>query len=191
MAATLNTTCGPVVIRPTRSEDAAALRDLRLEGLWMHPEAFMSDHSASAARGIEWWTERARLGAGETNQVTYVAQNSQGELVAMCGLFCEEGAKVRHSGNIWGVYVRPAWRGLKIADALLEACESWARTRAVRIVRLAVVTSNTAALRCYQRRGFTQYGISPEVIFAHGRYHDEILMAKQLCDPQAPPDPGE
>ena len=101
----------------------------------------------------------------------------------MCGLFREHGPKLQHTGHVWGVYVRPAWRGLKIADALLDACESWAREHGVRVIRLAVVEGNTAARRCYERRGFNACGVAPEAIHHNGTYYDELLMAKRVVEP--------
>ena len=181
METTISTSCGEVIIRPTREADAAALRELRLEALWMHPESFSSDHATSAARPASYWVERAQLGNGERNQITCVAQSAAGgELVAMCGLYREEESKLRHSANLWGVYVRPAWRGLRIADALIDACENWARQRDIQIIRLAVVDTNHAAIRCYQRRGFIAYGKAPDVLRINGRQYDELLMAKRL-----------
>ena len=180
MERTLNTSMGELRIRTTNARDADAFRELRLEALWMHPEAFATDHADSAAKPVEWWADRAAAGSGETNQVLYVAEAPGGEFVGMCGLFREQGPKLHHTGHVWGVYVRPAWRGLKIADALLDACEAWARGRGVRVVRLAVIEQNLPARRCYERRGFTAYGTAPEAIHHGGAYHDELLMAKRL-----------
>ena len=177
---TIATSMGDLRIRTTAARDAQAFRDLRLEALWMHPEAFATDHADSAAKPIEWWAERAAAGSGETNQVLYVAEAPGGEFVGMCGLFRENGPKLHHTAHVWGVYVRPAWRGLKIADALLDSCESWARSRGVRVIRLAVVEGNLAARRCYERRGFTTYGTAPEAIHYNGTFYDELLMAKRI-----------
>jgi RimJ/RimL family protein N-acetyltransferase len=52
-------------------------------------------------------------------------------------------------------------------------------------MRLAVVTTNTAAIHCYVRRGFTACGTAPEAIHADGHYYDEILMAKLLAGDDA------
>lgn len=158
----------------------------------MHPEAFSSDHASSAARPAAYWVERAKLGSGETNQITCVAQSLEGgELVAMCGLYREEESKLHHSANLWGVYVRPAWRGFKIADALINSCEKWAGEREIQIIRLAVVDTNHAAIRCYQRRGFVAYGKSPDVLRVNGKPYDELLMAKRLCGAEKPPRPRQ
>jgi ribosomal protein S18 acetylase RimI-like enzyme len=183
MIHSIATPMGMIRLRPTTALDAEALRELRLEALWMHPEVFASDHDASAKRPLEWWLDRARAGSGERDQVTYVAQapgEERNDLIAMCGLYREEGIKINHNAHLWGVYVRPAWRGLKIADALIDACEQWARERSVRVVRLAVITSNAAAIHCYQRRGFVPFGTAPQAICHNGVYFDELLMAKQI-----------
>ena len=181
MNLTIATPMGTIRLRPTSAIDAEALRELRLEALWMHPEVFASDHDASAKRPLEWWLDRARAGSGEKDQVTFVAESAADDsLVAMCGLYREEGTKINHNAHLWGVYVRPAWRGLKIADAMIDACEQWARQRGVRIIRLAVITSNAAAIRCYNRRGFVPFGTAPQAICHNGVFFDELLMAKQL-----------
>ena len=98
----------------------------------------------------------------------------------MTGIYRDNSAKMRHNGHIWGVYVREDWRGLRIADRLIEACIAWAQQHEIRLLRLAVITSNAAAIRCYVRCGFTVYGVDPEVIYADDAYHDELLMVRKM-----------
>ena len=50
---TISTSVGAFTLRTTGPDDAAAYRELRLESLWMHPEAFATDHADSAAKPIE------------------------------------------------------------------------------------------------------------------------------------------
>jgi hypothetical protein len=50
----------------------------------------------------------------------------------------------------------------------------------VPFVKLAVVTTNTPAVRCYARCGFAVYGIEPQAICYDGVFYDELLMAKQF-----------
>jgi RimJ/RimL family protein N-acetyltransferase len=175
----LQTPRGPVGIRPTQETDADAYRDLRLEGLRTHPEAFGEAHAASLARPPERWQQTVRDGAGGDLSILYVA-NAGGTLVGMTGIYRLDGAKMRHSANIWGVYVRPGWRGAGIADALIGACVGWARELELRLVKLSVVTSNAAAIRRYIRCGFSVYGVEPEVIYHDGVYYDELLMVRRL-----------
>jgi RimJ/RimL family protein N-acetyltransferase len=178
----ISTSRGDVTIRPTCEEDAAAFRELRLEALRTHPEAFGMDYAEALARPIEFWQERARSGAGSERGVTYVAE-AGGALVGMTGIFRDEGPKMRHSAIVWGVFVRPNWRGLGIADTLIHACIGRARELGVRLVKLNVVTTNTAAIRCYVRCGFSVYGVEPEVIFCDGVYYDELLMVRRIENP--------
>lgn len=172
-----------VDIRPTQPGDVPAFRDLRLAALHDHPEAFGADYAEQSARPVTAWEEGVCRGAGDDLGITYVAE-AGGALVAMAGIYREPSAKVRHNGTIWGVYVRPAWRGAGLADRLIDACMSWARLQRLRVVRLAVATTNAPAIRCYLRCGFSVYGVDPEVIYHDGAYYDELLMARRL--PAAP-----
>ena len=175
----IQTSKGDVHIRPTRIDDAAAFRALRLEGLIAHPEAFGADYANSVARPIEYWQERMQSGAGGEQGITYVA-DAAGELIGMTALVRNELAKTRHAGSIFGVYTRPDWRGTGVADALLEACVAYAGMLGLRLVRLGVVTSNASAIRLYVRCGFQVYGVEPESLHVNGIYYDELLMARRI-----------
>jgi GNAT superfamily N-acetyltransferase len=179
MMSTIDTPRGPVTIRPTREDDTIAYRELRLEALRTHPEAFGADYAESLARPIERWQQNVRDGAGADLGVTYVAE-AGGALAGMTGIYRDSGLKMRHCGNIWGVYVRPEWRGSGVADALIEACVAWARDKNLRHAKLSVVTTNAAAIRRYVRRGFSVYGVEPAVIYHNGVYYDELLMVRRL-----------
>jgi RimJ/RimL family protein N-acetyltransferase len=103
-----------------------------------------------------------------------------GRLVGMAGLYREDRVRTRHSGTVWGVYTAPGWRGLHIAEAIIDACLDWGRERGVVVAKLGVNTANTPAIRCYTRCGFTVYGVEPKSIFYNSQYYDELLMAKPL-----------
>jgi RimJ/RimL family protein N-acetyltransferase len=176
----LTTKRGDLVIRPTTLEDAAAFRELRLNGLREIPIAFGSDYESSAARPYEHWQERVRRGAGDENGVCYVA-DARGALVGITALWREEDIKLRHSAFVVSVYVHPEWRGMGLATALIEACLAYAQQLGLRIVKLSVNTTNAAAIRRYLSLGFSIYGVDPEVIYYDGAYYDELLMMKRLA----------
>ncbi len=81
---------------------------------------------------------------------------------------------------IWGVYVKPEWRGRHISESLVRSCLEWAREKGLAIVKLAVVTTNQPAIQCYERCGFTIYGTEPKAINYDGKYYDEYLMAIEI-----------
>ena len=179
MNRTLPTPKGSVAIRPAVPEDAVSLRELRLEALASAPEAFGMDYDRAAAETPAQWANRiAAYAAQDTGRISVAA--AQGRLVGMAGLYREDRAKTRHSGTVWGVYVTPDWRGLHIAEALIEACLAWGRERGVVVAKLGVITANAPAIRCYTRCGFTVYGVEPKTIFYNGEYYDELLMAKLI-----------
>lgn len=175
----LTTAKGPITIRPAVPADAALLRELRLEALANYPEAFAADYAITAAQSIEFWAERIIDNVVGDKGVICLA-TAEGQLVGMTGLLRGHWPKIRHSGAIWGVYVKPEWRGLHVAEALLDECIAWARAHGVEIVKLAAITTNTAAIRCYARCGFTVYGIEPKAVCYDGVYYDEVLMAKSV-----------
>jgi len=98
----------------------------------------------------------------------------------MTGIRRRESPKTKHSAGISGVYIRAEWRGLHIAEALIDSCVKWAKERRVNTIKLAVVTINTSAIHCYERCGFTTYGTEPRAIFHEGKYYDEYLMSLDL-----------
>jgi RimJ/RimL family protein N-acetyltransferase len=176
MDTSITTPHGTVAIRSAREEDAPAYRDLRLEALRNHPEAFSADYEANLAKPMTFWTERL-LNSPDNTVMIYFAVRDQ-PLIGMCGITRTNSPKLQHSATIVGMYVRPDWRGLRIAERLVTACVDWARTQAVKIVKLAVVTTNTRAIRCYARCGFQVYGIEPKALFYDGVFYDELLMAR-------------
>ena len=96
-----------------------AYRELRLEGLARHPDAFGASWEDEAARPLPWFAERL-----ERNAVFggWVAGGS--ELAGVAGLLVPEAAKLRHKGVLWGMYVRPRARRTGLAAALLEGARA-------------------------------------------------------------------
>jgi RimJ/RimL family protein N-acetyltransferase len=173
----ITTSRGIVTIRPAQETDALAYRDLRLEALHDHPEAFSSDYAVNQARPMAFWTERLRSLGSDSTIYFAIYQNS---LVGTCGIYRGDSPKIQHSATIVGVYVQPAWRGLQIAEGLVAACLEWAHLQEIKIVKLAVVSTNTAAIRCYDSCGFKVYGIEPQAIYSNGIMYDELLMVRSL-----------
>jgi RimJ/RimL family protein N-acetyltransferase len=168
-----------ITVRPAREEDAAALGELRLEALRHHPEAFGADAASHAGQPPEFWVNWVRNRSNGRGGIIYVAVADEA-LVGMTGLWRNGGAKTHHSGTIWGVYVRPERRGQHIAGRLIDACLEWAGMQGMRLVRLAVVTTNVSAIRCYVQCGFRVYGVEPQVIYYDGVYYDELLMSREV-----------
>ncbi len=180
MPSSLITSKGSVSIRPAVPQDAADLLSLRIESLTLHPQAFAADIDMTEKSGVEAWSERIHENTRESSGVILVAEAEQSSLVGMMGLARGHWPKTRHSATLWGVYVRPAWRGLHIGEALVNACAEWGSLNNLAVLYLGVLTTNQAAIGCYTRCGFTPYGTEPRVIYYDGIYYDELLMARLL-----------
>lgn len=167
-----------ILIRAAAPDDAESLRELRVEALSANPTAFGADAAAAAADPAAAWVERVARYAAEEQGLIAVAVG-EGRPIGMAGLAREHWPKTRHCATLWGVYVRPAWRGRRVAEALLGECLAWARDHGVSLVKLGVVTTNTPAIRCYARCGFTVYGVDPQTICHDGLCYDELLMARR------------
>jgi ribosomal protein S18 acetylase RimI-like enzyme len=168
-----------ITIRPVRESDLPAYREIRLEALQAHPEAYGSDYAEQAADPESVWMGRIRASVEGTASRIFLAEDAE-TIVGLVAAYREKGAKVCHSATLVSVYVRPPWRGRGLAEQMIAQVLSWCASAGVRILRLTVVTSNTAAIRCYQRCGFRVCGVQPEVIRVGNQYHDELLMWRRI-----------
>jgi RimJ/RimL family protein N-acetyltransferase len=170
---------GAVTIRLGSLEDAPAYRDLRLEALRNHPVAFSSDYETSVAKPMTYWTDRLRFDKPGDGVMLYFAVHEE-QLIGMCGITYTDLPKLKQSAYIVSMYVRPEWRGLRIAEELVDACLDWGRAHDIKIVKLGVTTTNTPAILAYARCGFHVYGIEPEALRLDGVTYDELLMAQTI-----------
>ncbi len=174
----LSTLRGTIVIRPAQEEDAGNYRALRLEALQNNPTAFSADYDTALARPMSYWSERLKHTTDDA-PLTYFAVHAQ-QLIGTATIVRGNSPKTKHGGDLVGMYVQADWRGLGIADALVTACVDWARSQGILLVKLAVVTTNTRAIRAYARFGFTIYGIEPQALYYDGVYYDELLMVRRI-----------
>lgn len=49
-------------------------------------------------------------------------------------------------------------------------------------IYLRVFTSNTAAIKCYEKVGFSKEGVARDIAFLDGRYHDMVFMSLLSCE---------
>lgn len=172
------TSRGTVQIRAANPTDATRYRELRLEALLDSPTAFSADYQINLRQPTSFWEGRL---TSDEHGVMFLAEQ-ENALIGMTGIRAGESPKTKHGAYVWGVYIRPAWRGLHIAGALIEICADWARERQLVILKLGVMANNEPAIRCYERCGFSIYGTEPRALFYEGQYYDEFLMYCSLDD---------
>jgi RimJ/RimL family protein N-acetyltransferase len=164
-------------VRRLEADDVADYRELRLEGLTSHPEAFGASWKDESAKPASWWAERL-----ETSTV-FGGWIDESPLLGVAGFHVNGAAKRRHRGILWGMYVRPAARGSGLAASLVQRVIEQARPL-VEEISLTVVASNATAYRLYSAAGFEQYGLERRALKIGDTYYDEVLMALPLREPR-------
>jgi RimJ/RimL family protein N-acetyltransferase len=160
-------------VRRLEADDVADYRELRLEGLKSHPEAFGTLWEDESAQPASWWAKRL-----ETSAV-FGGWIDESPLLGVAGFHVHGAAKRRHKGILWGTYVRPQARGTGLAVSLVQRVVAHAQT-VVEEISLTVVASNTAAHRLYSAAGFEQYGLERRALKVGDAYFDEVFMALRL-----------
>lgn len=160
------------------AQDAAVYRDIRLEGLKNHPEAFGSSWEDESRKPDAWWAERL-----ETSTV-FGGWIDDSPLLGVAGFHAHTASKLRHKAVLWGMYVRIEGRGTGLAARLVQRVIEHARPL-VEEICLTVVDSNIAGKRLYGAAGFEPYGIERRALKIGEEYFDEVLMARPLREPCA------
>jgi len=179
MKRSFTTPRGQILIREAQPTDAIPFRELRLGALQDSPLAFTADYQKTLNQTLKYWEDTLSMQADES---TILLVEHENDLIGMTGISRDSSPKTRHGAWIWGVYMKPEWRGLHIAEELINSCFTWARAREINLIKLGVSAVNQSAIRCYERCGFQTYGTEPRAIFYEGKYYDEYLMYRSLDD---------
>jgi len=167
-------------IRPLRPDEPELYREIRLEALRLHADAFGASFEDEAACPLSFFAQRLTASTVFGGFVDHA-------LMGTAGFMLEAGTKRIHKGHLWGMYVRQAARGSGLARLLVDAVLDHARHGA-ELIQLSVVSANLSAQRLYalsaQRlyaaAGFQPYGLEIRSLKVDGRYLDEVLMVKLL-----------
>lgn len=166
-------------IRRLTESDAAEYRELRLRGLREHPDAFTSSFEEDQLKPLEW--ARQRLGARpEAPHDFILGAYADGKLVGILGMSVEARTKVRHIGEVFGMYVAPEHAGRGAGRLLVDACIARARETGLERLRLTVTDSNARAKSLYERAGFRAFGLERNAVKVDGSYFDKCHMALAL-----------
>lgn len=167
-----------VETRILTAADAAAYWQLRLEGLEREPLSFATTPEEHQKTTLQEAAERL---SANPDDAFVMGVFRAGELVGMSGFYRYPGAKVRHKGRIWGVYVRMSCRGQGLGRVLLVALlERMRACPGIEQVTLTVVKGLAAARALYVSLGFEPYGLEPVGLKVGDRYLDDEHMVLRL-----------
>jgi ribosomal protein S18 acetylase RimI-like enzyme len=160
------------MIERMSEDDWQLWRDVRLEGLRLHPEAFGSSFEEEKDLSEDYWRRRLR-------QITALAYGANDAIAGIAVLAQEAAIKRRHRANLFSMYVRSGAWGRGIGSALVKAVLDQARGTVLQ-VHCSVITSNDRARQLYERHGFQVYGTEPRALRAGDHFYDEYLMCCRL-----------
>jgi RimJ/RimL family protein N-acetyltransferase len=179
MTPSFTTPRGNLGIREASPADAVPFRELRLGALLDSPVAFGADYQTNLHHPPKYWEDMLAM---PTDDATIFLAERENELLGMAGMTRGGSPKTQHGAWIWGVYVKPEWRGVHIAEELIRSCLIWAGARKIVIAKLGVAAVNLSAIRCYERCGFKIFGTEPSALFYDGKYYDFHMMSHSLED---------
>ncbi len=167
-------------IRRLEPADTESWLNLRIESLVDSPSAFMASPETELSEGIETCRERIANG-GDKNVIFGCFFGT--EIVATVGLYQESALKAKHKGTIWGMYVKPEFRGKKVGRELLQmAIEHATDKLKLTKIDLSVEASREAAKRLYSSLGFKTWGFEKSAICVDGKFFDEEYMSLFLSE---------
>lgn len=96
----------------------------------------------------------------QSEDALFLAAESGGRMVG-CGFARLEAAKpyLKHARQAYLglMYVEPGYRGQGINGKIIDALKSWCRSRHIVEMRLEVYDRNTAAVKAYEKAGFSKH----------------------------------
>ncbi|MFF2520745.1 GNAT family N-acetyltransferase [Streptomyces liangshanensis] len=161
-----------VTVRPARSGDTEAIREIRNHAI-EHSTALWTQTPQSPAEGAAWLAAHLERGSAFVADV-------DGEVAgfAVYGPWRQLDG-FRHTVED-SVYVREGRHGLGIGSALLAVLIDAAREAGHHVVVAGIEAENASSIRLHERHGFDNVGTVPEVGTKFGRWLDLTTMRLPL-----------
>jgi len=161
------------MIRRLTTADLALWRSFRVEALTSSPESFLmtlaEEEERPDAALVADVVERPVLGCFEGDGLT-----------GCIALRAMEGPEFAHRAWVGTVYVSPERRGRGDADRLMEAMTAVAREAGHLQLELYVLSTNSRAVRFYERHGFRVTGTVPRAVYRNDAFEDDLHMVRML-----------
>ena len=154
--------------------DEIVLRDYRTTDL---DAMFQLDQECFSAE-FRFSFESIRMFAEEQGAVVRVAQNDDAEIAGFVIVHVESVAEVWR-GYVVTLDVGAEYRGQGVARRLMEQVEARVAAAGARLMELHVFTGNEAAIRFYERMGYSRLGVRRRFYRANGL--DAFLYRKELA----------
>lgn len=166
-------------VRRLTPAHAAAYRAVMLQAYAEEPGVFTATVPEREHLPLAWW--EARVSDQPTPPQLVFGAFDDSRLVGVAGLRFERFERTRHKALLFGVFVRPEWRGRGIARALVEAVLGQARsTPEISIVQLGIIAPNAPAVRLYESCGFRSFATEPYAIKVGEQFRSIVQMWREV-----------
>lgn len=149
----------------------------QVHALYAEPRAYADTLQLPFQPVVAW--ER-KLDCSQPGTACLVALRGD-EVVGQIGIEAHQSPRRRHVAT-FGMGVKAAAQGTGVGSALvaaaIELCEKWMN---VSRIELEVYTDNAAAIRLYEKHGFTIEGTCRRYAFRNGVYVDAHVMARVVA----------
>ena len=162
-----------MIVRKLEPDDWTIFRRLRLAGLQSDPTSFATSYEGSLEMSDEEW--RDFFGSRD-----YFVAFDEEEPVGMAAIRRDDGESFAHRAVVLNVYVSPSMRGRGVGEILMSELANHAMEQGILQLELGVNAESTAAIRLYERNGYTRIGTMPRGFRVGGKYYDEIYMIRLL-----------
>ncbi|WP_110112214.1 GNAT family N-acetyltransferase [Bacillus sp. CGMCC 1.16541] len=161
------------MIRLLTKNDVESYWALRLQALKDHPESFVNSYEEAQEKEL---TEIRKQFPQEASRFL-VGAFLENQLVGIVGFEQRKPLKVKHKGDIWGMYVAPVARGSGTGKKLLQYAVNHAKKiEELTQIYLVVAAENKSARGLYEKLGFEGYGYEKNALKINGTFIDEQHM---------------
>lgn len=158
-------------------QDSEHYQALRLQALHELPAHFASSFEIEKQKSIAEIIEEISPSASSF----FMGAFNDSLLVGIAGFKQEPLGKMKHRGQILGMYISPDMRGRGLGKKLLTALLSKINENtAIERVDLVVSIDNRKAISLYESLGFIPYGEYKKALKLDEGYVDEAYMALEL-----------
>ena len=153
-----------IVVRQATAEDLATLNRFQ-QGIVDVERRF----DATIKDGPVQYYDISRMLASE--EIHFVVAEADGVLIG-CGYARIEAAKhyLRHAQHAYLglMYVDPAYRGQSVNSTIIDALKRWSLSKGILEARLEAYRENVAAIKAYEKAGFSQFVIEMRLALGDG-----------------------
>lgn len=173
-----------LLLRSPKIGDALAFRDFNdklVEEKEKNPELAIVDPDSRISDGqAREWVARMVKSMESEDLVSVFAYDGHA-LVGTCNIHRPRARELRHTGLL-DIALLDDYRGLGLGSRMVTESLGLAMSMGVWLIELRVFSNNYAAIRLYQKAGFTESGVVPNFVRKNGRYLDDVQMYIDLRD---------